>query len=398
MDDMARALNLDPIAIRRMNWVGTGDPLDIAPRLGERGGVTEIAPEDMPRVSSCGLEECVAQGLRAIGWQRRDDPAWRQPADRPNIRRGIGLALCMQGSGIPFVDMGACSIKINDDGSFNLLAGAADVGTGADTIFAQIAADVLGVGIEDMIVYTGDTDFTPFDVGAYASSTTYISGMAVKKAAEAARVRIVERAARMLETDAKEIELHDRRAWAPDGRSVSMADIALNSLHTEDQEQIIGTASHWSTESPAPFAAQLAEIEVDIETGQITVTKLVMAVDCGVPLNPVTASGQVEGGMLQSLGYAMCEETVLDDLGRPLNAQFGPYWIFRSDDTPDMEVYLVQTMEPSGPFGAKSIAEIVIDAVAPAVRNALVNATGVTVDQIPMTPERVWRALRAQAN
>jgi putative selenate reductase molybdopterin-binding subunit len=137
---------------------------------------------------------------------------------------------------------------------------------------------------------------------------------------------------------------------------------------------------------------------VDIETGQITVTKLVMAVDCGVPLNPVTASGQVEGGMLQSLGYAMCEETVLDDLGRPLNAQFGPYWIFRSDDTPDMEVYLVQTMEPSGPFGAKSIAEIVIDAVAPAVRNALVNATGVTVDQIPMTPERVWRALRAQAN
>jgi putative selenate reductase molybdopterin-binding subunit len=398
MDDMARALKLDPVAIRRVNWVGTGDPLDIAPRLGERGGVAEIAPEDLPRVSSCGLEECVAQGLRAIGWQRREDPAWTQPPDRPNIRRGIGLALCMQGSGIPFVDMGACSIKINDDGSFNLTAGAADLGTGADTIFAQIAADVLGVSTQDMIVYTGDTDFTPFDVGAYASSTTYISGNAVKKAAEAVRVRVVERAARMLKTGTEGIELHDRRAWAPDGRSVSMADIALNSLHTEDQEQIIGTASHWSTESPAPFAAQLAEIEVDIETGQVTVKKLVMAVDCGVPLNPVTASGQVEGGMLQSLGYAMCEETLLDDLGRPLNAQFGPYWIFRSDDTPDMEVFLVQTMEPSGPFGAKSIAEIVIDAVAPAVRNALLNATGVTVDQIPMTPERVWRALQSQAS
>ncbi len=159
----------------------------------------------------------------------------------------------------------------------------------------------------------------------------------------------------------------------------------------------MGTASHWSTESPAPFAAQLAEIEVDIETGQITVNKLVMAVDCGVAINPVTASGQVEGGMLQALGYALTEETLLDDLGRPLNARFGPYWIFRSDDTPSMEVFLVQTMETSGPFGAKSIGEIVIDAVAPAVRNAILDATGVTIDSIPMTPERVWRALHLQA-
>jgi putative selenate reductase molybdopterin-binding subunit len=397
MEDIARALHLDPIAFRAMNWVKTGDPLDIAPRLGERGGVVEIAPEDLPHVSSCGLQECVAQGLRAIGWYRRQDPSWRRPADRPHIRRGIGLALCMQGSGIPFVDMGACSIKINDDGSFNLLAGAADCGTGADTVFAQIAADVLGVQADDILVYSGDTDFTPFDKGAYASSTTYISGMAVKKAAEATRLRIVERAARLLKVDASEIELRDRRAWAADGQSISLADIALNALHTEDQEQIMGTASHWSTESPAPFAAQLAEIEVDIETGQITVQKLVMAVDCGVAINPVTASGQVEGGMVQSLGYAMCEEMVLDDLGRPLNARFGPYWIFRSDDTPTTEVFLVQTMEPSGPFGAKSIAEIVIDAVPPAIRNALLDATGVTLEQIPFTPERVWRALRTQS-
>ena len=157
-------------------------------------------------------------------------------------------------------------------------------------------------------------------MSAYASSTTYISGMAVKKAAEAARVRIVERAARLLRVDADEIVLRDRRAWALDGQSISMGDIALNALHTEDQEQIMGTASHWSTESPAPFAAQLAEIEVDVDTGQITVNKLVMAVDCGVAINPVTASGQVEGGMVQALGYALSEETLLDDLGRPLNA------------------------------------------------------------------------------
>jgi putative selenate reductase molybdopterin-binding subunit len=397
MDDIARALHLDPIEFRRMNWVKTGDALDILLRLGERGGIVEeIAPEDMPHVTTCGTDECVAQGLRAIGWHRREDPLWKQPPDRPHIRRGIGLALCMQGSGIPFVDMGASSIKINDDGSFNLLVGAADLGTGADTVFAQIAADVLGVATEDIVVYSGDTDFTPFDKGAYASSTTYISGMAVKKAAEAARKRIVERAARLLSVDAGEIELRDRRAWAADGQSISIGDIALNALHTEDQEQIMGTASHWSTESPAPFAAQLAEIEVDIETGQITVNKLVMAVDCGVPINPVTASGQVEGGMVQALGYALTEETLLDDLGRPVNARFGPYWIFRSDDTPTTEVFLVQTMETSGPFGAKSIAEIVIDGVAPAVRNAVLDATGVTIDSIPFTPERVWRALHAQ--
>jgi putative selenate reductase molybdopterin-binding subunit len=397
MDDIARALHLDPIEFRRMNWVKTGDALDILLRLGERGGIVEeIAPEDMPHVTTCGTDECVAQGLRAIGWHRREDPLWKQPPDRPHIRRGIGLALCMQGSGIPFVDMGACSIKINDDGSFNLLVGAADLGTGADTVFAQIAADVLGVATEDIVVYSGDTDFTPFDKGAYASSTTYISGMAVKKAAEAARKRIVERATRLLSVDAGEIELRDRRAWAADGQSISIGDIALNALHTEDQEQIMGTASHWSTESPAPFAAQLAEIEVDIETGQITVNKLVMAVDCGVPINPVTASGQVEGGMVQALGYALTEETLLDDLGRPVNARFGPYWIFRSDDTPTTEVFLVQTMETSGPFGAKSIAEIVIDGVAPAVRNAVLDATGVTIDSIPFTPERVWRALHAQ--
>jgi putative selenate reductase molybdopterin-binding subunit len=394
MDDMARALGVDPAELRRLNWVKSGDALDIVPRLGERGGVEEIAAEDLPRITSCGLEECTAQGMRAIGWDRRDDPSWRQPADRPSIRRGIGLALSIQGSGIPLMDMGAASIKINDDGSFNLLFGATDLGTGADTVLAQIAAEVLGIPVDDIIVYAADTDLTPFDVGAYASSTTYISGMAVKKAAEAARARIVDRAARLLALDDPAIvELHDRRAWAPDGRSVSLGDIALNALHTEDQEQIIGTASHMSGESPPPFAAQLAEVEVDIDTGEVEVKKLVTAVDCGVPINPITASGQVEGAMAQALGYALTEEVVIDESGRLVNDRFGPYWIFRADDMPPMETFLVQTMEQSGPFGAKSIAEIPIDGIAPAVRNAVLNATGVSINAIPLTPERVWRQL-----
>ena len=398
MQDIARALDLDPVEFRRRNWVGVGDRLDIAPRLGERGAVEEIAPEDLPLVRSCGTEECVAQALRAIDWHRREDPLWKRPPERPSIRRGIGFVLCMHGSGIPLVDMAACSIKMNDDGSFNLLTGATDLGTGADTVLAQIAAEVLGVAADDILVYAADTDLTPFDTGAYASSTTYISGMAVKKAAEAARARIVARAARMLELeDPDDVRLHDRRAWAPDGRSLLLGEIALNALHTEDQEQIIGTASHVSGDSPSPFAAQLAEVEVDVETGEVEVTKLVMAVDCGVAINPVTASGQVEGGMIQALGYALTEELVLDGAGRAENAQLGPYWIFRADDTPPTEVILVETLEPTGPFGAKAVGEIPIDGVAPAVRNAILDATGVAIDAIPLTPERVWRALQVAA-
>ncbi|MCP4958056.1 MAG: xanthine dehydrogenase family protein molybdopterin-binding subunit, partial [Actinomycetia bacterium] len=191
------------------------------------------------------------------------------------------------------------------------------------------------------------------------------------------------------------IELSDRRAWAPDGSSVSLEDIALDSLHWEDQEQIMGTASYVSPDCPPPFAAQFVEIEVDIDTGQITVVKLVMAVDCGVAINPVTASGQVEGGMIQALGYAHCEEFALDDDGRMINAALGPYKIYRADEMPETEVFLVQTMEDSGPFGAKAVAEIPKDGVAPAIRNAIVNATGVRINDLPFTPERVWKALNS---
>jgi putative selenate reductase molybdopterin-binding subunit len=397
MDDVARAIGEDPVAFRRRHWVRVGDALDIAPRLGERGAV-EIADEDLPRITSSGAEECAAQALRAIGWERRTDEAWRRPADRPSIRRGIGFAFCMHGTAIPFLDMGACSIKMNDDGSFNVLVGATDLGTGADTVLAQIAAEVLGVRVEDIVVYAADTDLTPFDVGAYASSTTYISGMAVKKAADAVRWRIKLRAARLLDVEEPcSIVLRERRAWAPDGRSLSLEDIALNALHTEDQEQIMGTASFVSDSSPPPFAAQVAEVEVDVDTGQVTVPRLVMAVDCGVAINPVTASGQVEGGMLQALGYALCEEMAFDEHGCMVNDRIGPYKIFRADEVPAMEVFLVQTMEDSGPFGAKAVAEIPMDGVAPAVRNAVLDATGVAVNALPMTPERVWRALQEHA-
>jgi putative selenate reductase molybdopterin-binding subunit len=398
MEDIADALGREVIDFKRQNWVKVGDRQDIVMFLGERGTIDpgDVDPATFPPVMTSGIEECVAQGMRAIGWHRRDDPDWVAPPDQPHIRRGIGFAFCMHGTAIPFLDMGGCGIKMNDDGSFNVMSGAADLGTGADTVLGQIAAEVLGVPLEDIKMYTGDTDMTPFDVGAYASSTTYISGAAVKKAADQVRWRIKLRAARLLGVDEPcSIELRDRRAWAPDGRSVSLEDIALNSLHTEDHEQIMGTGSHVSPDCPPPFAAQFVEIEVDIETGQVTVVKMVMAVDCGVAINPITASGQVEGGMFQALGYAVCEEFAYDDTGRMVNAELGPYWIFRADDAPETEVFLVQTMEDSGPFGAKAVAEIPTDGVAPATRSAILNATGIRIDQIPFTPERVRRAIEA---
>ncbi|MEW5985202.1 MAG: molybdopterin cofactor-binding domain-containing protein [Chloroflexota bacterium] len=395
VDEIAHALKMDPIEFRRKNWVQAGDTLAIAPYLGEGEKKTVVVE---PIIQSCGLHECFEQGMKAIGWERKADPHWRTVPGKPYLRRGLGAAMCMHGTAIPSLDMGGASIKINDDGSFNVLVGATDLGTGADTVLAQIAAEVLGVALKDIIIYSSDTDMTPFDTGAYASSTTYISGTAVQKAAEQVADQIKERAALLLGLDDwRDIRLAGRQAIASDGRAVSIEKIALHSLHQDRQRQIMATASYVSMESPPPFAGQFAEVEVDTETGQVTVTKLVMAVDAGVPINPVTASGQVEGGMTQALGYGHCEEMVYDEDGRLLNDRFGPYHLYRADEMPWLKVILVQTHEPSGPFGAKAIAEIPKDGVAPAVANAIFDATGVRIRRIPFTPQRVYQALRQGA-
>jgi putative selenate reductase molybdopterin-binding subunit len=393
MEEIAVAIGMDVVEFKRKNWVQSGDLMDIAPHLGE--GEAEIG--SVPVIGSCGLNECIAQGMQAINWNRRYQPGWNMVPGKPYLRRGLGMAVLMHGTAIPGLDMGGASIKINDDGSFNVLVGATDLGTGSDTVLAQIAAEVLGVGVEDIIIYSSDTDMTPFDTGAYASSTTYISGMAVKKAAEQVQEQIKERAGLMLSLDDwSGVTLSDRCAYAPDGRSVTLEEVALHSLHQTAQRQIMATASYVSPDSPPPFGGQFAEIEVDIETGQVTVKKLVMAVDCGMAINPITASGQVEGGMTQALGYAHCEEMAYDDKGRMVNPAFGPYKIYRADEMPEMEVILVQTVEPTGPFGAKAIAEIPKDGVAPAIASAIYNATGVRLRRIPFTPERVWTALQEQ--
>jgi putative selenate reductase molybdopterin-binding subunit len=255
--------------------------------------------------------------------------------------------------------------------------------------------------VDDIIVYSSDTDMTPFDKGAYASSTTYISGGAVVGAARKVAEKIRARAARMLGEESGEklspedIVLRDRCAWAPDGRSVSLTEVALDALHHQDQEQIMGVASFVSPVAPPPFAAQFAEVTVDVETGQVRVEKLVMAVDAGVIINPLTASGQVEGGMTQALGYAVCEEMRYDQTGRPREIDFRDYHIFSAHEMPELQTIFVETFEPSHPFGVKALAEIPTDGVAPAVGNAVMDACGASVTTAPMTPERVWRVLKS---
>ena len=396
MELIARSLGLDPLEFRLKNAVRAGElhPFSTAWSEGR-----QPRPEV---IQTCGLEECVRQGRAAISWDAKyADPAWRLIPGKPHLRRGIGAALVMQGTAIPYLDMGAASLKLNDDGSFNLLVGATDLGTGSDTVLGQMAAEVLGVPLEDVLVYSSDTDFTPFDKGAYASSTTYISGAAVVKAAQQVAERIRLRAARLLSQESPAVELvpddirlHDRRAIAPDGRSIMLSEVALDALHRSDQEQIMAVASYMSPVSPPPFAAQFAEITVDIQTGALSVQKLVTAVDSGVIVNPMTASGQVEGGMTQALGYAVCEEMVYDETGQPRERDLRDYHIFTAEEMPELETIFVETYEPSHPFGVKAIAEIPMDGVAPAIGNALFDACGCQVHSNPITPEKIWRRLK----
>jgi len=401
MEKIARLLKLDPLEFRLKNALRAGElhPFSTAWSEGR-----EPRPE---MIETCALEECVRQGKAVIGWdQKFNNPDWHQVEGKTHLKRGIGAALVMQGTAIPYLDMGGASLKMNDDGSFMLLIGATDLGTGSDTVLGQMAAEVLGIPLEDLTVYSSDTDFTPFDKGAYASSTTYISGAAVAKAAEQVAERIRIRAARMLnkradseiklELKAEDIRLADRRAYAPDGRFVTLFDVGHNALHHEDQEQIMGTASYMSPVSPPPFAAQFAEVTVDSETGQVVVDRLVMVLDSGVIVNPLTASGQVEGGMTQALGYAVCEEMRYDEQGRAREIDLSDYHIFRANEMPILETIFVETFEPSHPFGVKAVAEIPMDGVAPAVGNAVADACGAQVDDNPVTPERVWRALKKE--
>ncbi len=389
MNEMARRIGMDPLEFRKKNHIDTGDTSPIFEALGEGG-------EGVPQtVESCGLDQCIDKGALEIGWKEK----WGRNQGDNKIKRGIGEACLMQGSSIPKIDMGAASIKMNDDGSFNLLIGATDIGTGSDTILAQIAAEEMGCSTGDMIVYSSDTDMTPFDVGAYASSTTYLTGTAVRKAAVEVKKQIKKVGAKMMGVSPDHVMTKDRSVISVEsGESVSFKEVALHSLYMSDQHQIMGIASHITEKSPPPFAAHFVEVEVDTETGEIKCLKYVSGTDCGQAINPKLAEGQTEGALLNGLSYALTEEYIFNDQGQMLNPNFKNYRIYRTTDLPEIVSFLVTTHEPTGPYGAKSVSEIGINGALPAISNAIYDAVGVRLTKPPFTAEKILLALRKIKN
>jgi putative selenate reductase molybdopterin-binding subunit len=387
MEEIADKLGKDVVEFKRNNWLKIGEPMHLARKLGEgREGCDQ-------KMATSALDQCVDIGIKATDYYLKREKYKQQTNNK--VKHGIGLSIAIHGSGIAGLDMASATIKMNDDGSFNLQVGATDIGTGSDTILAQIAAEELGARVEDFIVYSSDTDFTPFDKGAYASSTTYISGGAVRKAAHAIRKQVLKQAALMLKIDnPDELKIFDRKIITPNERMLTFEDIALSSLHQLNQHQIMATESHVSYVSPPPTAAQFVEVTVNTETGEIQADRLLMVVDCGRVINPFTAAGQVEGGMAQALGFATSEETYFNEKGQITNTSFSTYKIPNAIDLPPMDVIFIQTDEPSGPYGAKSVSEIAIDGVAPALVNAVHNATGIWFHDLPLTPDKVLKGLK----
>ena len=383
MDDAARALEICPLELRRKLHIREGEGSPVFRALGEgKEGVEQ-------KIGSCGLDQCIDQGAAAIGWHDKKGKS----GGTGRYRRGLGMCTLMQGSSIPEIDMASASLKMNEDGSFNLLMGATDLGTGSDTVLSQIAAEALGTSLEHILPFSSDTDLTPFDVGAYASSTTYLSGEAVRRTALKVRQQILQVAAVMLGVSEDQVTLGEGLALGG-GKQVTYGEISNFSLYTQDQFQIGAMESAISHLSPPPFAAHFAEVEVDTRTGFVKVLKYVAAVDCGTAINPKLAEGQVEGAVANGLGYALTEEMNFGADGRCLDQSFRQYKILGPTDMPEMITILVPTYEPSGPYGAKSVSEICINGPLPALSNAIFDAVGVRLLRSPFTPERVWQAMQ----
>jgi putative selenate reductase molybdopterin-binding subunit len=382
MDEVAREIGMDPIEFRKQNHVREGDLDRIAAILAEE-------ESHYRRIRSCGLEECIDRGREAIEYDDVEQP------EEDHLQRGIGLALVGQGSGVAGAELGAAHIKMNEDGSFILQVGGVDTGTGTDTMVSQIASEVLGCAPEDIVVHSSDTDIAPFDYGAYASSTTYITGQSVKKAAEDAKESLLGWGAKLLDADPENLTVGDGEVRdEASGESISLEEIGYESMYGEDSRaQVMGEANHSTDESPPPFGAQYVDVTVNEETGEFEINQLAFAADLGVAINPPLAEGQIEGGVSMSLELATGAGYEFTEDGQPKTISYKQYGMPRSTDHPPMESILVETHEPTGPFGAKSIAELPTNGVPPALSNAIRDAVGVRISTLPITAERVKAAL-----
>ncbi|MBQ5390207.1 MAG: molybdopterin-dependent oxidoreductase, partial [Clostridia bacterium] len=370
VNELSDILGVDPTVLRDQNMVKEGD---VMPAY-----YGEVA-------TSCALDRCMARCRELFGWEEKY-PVREMGNGKV---RAAGVAMAMQGSGISGVDVGSATLKLSEDGTYNLLIGAADMGTGCDTILAQMVAELMDCDLDDVAVFGADTDASPYDSGSYASSTTYVTGKAVEKACTTLKKRMMTIASELLSCAEEELvfEKGQIRCVTSD-RAATLGDIAykaqVSNVHAAE-----ATESHSSPVSPPPFMVGMAEIELDRLTGEVKVLNYTAVVDCGTPINPALARIQTEGGIVQAIGHTLMENVTLNEDGRPMESTFMQYKIPTRLDIGQLQVAFEQSYEPSGPFGAKSIGEIVINTPAPAIAHAIRRATGVWHRELPITPEKI---------
>jgi CO/xanthine dehydrogenase Mo-binding subunit len=331
--------------------------------------------------------------MELIGWKDK----FPRVEVSPTKVRGVGMAIAMQGSGIPLIDMASATVKLNDGGFYNLLVGATDIGQKSDTILGQIVAEELETTLDKVIVTSSDTDLTPFDTGAYASSTTYVSGNAAWKAAKAMKAQLIEEASDALQIGSDDVKFDGTRFWdAQSDKEISLIDLSNHLYYNKNQKQLMVTESFVGHKSPPPFMAGFAEVEVDKQTGETSVLNYVSVVDCGTTINPVTAKGQVEGGIVQGIGMALYEEVLVSKTGKLITNDFMAYKIPTRLEIKNLITEFADSYEETGPFGAKSVAEIGIDTPPAAVTNAIFNAVGVRITDLPATAEKIWKQMQLE--
>ena len=379
VNELAVELGMDPVELREMNIVKEGDVMPAY--YGEQ-------------TNACALDRCLAATADRMKWNEKYP---RKDMGNGKVR-GVGVALAMQGSSISNCDVGGATIKLCDDGTYMLQLGAADMGTGCDTVMAQMAADVLECEYDDIAVLSGDTDVSPYDSGSYASSTTYLTGIAVEKACRKLRDSIHKIGAELLGCSVEDTDFNGKevcRLEEVEGEmnSVSLFEIGVKTQVNNNQEtQFTATVS--SPVSPPPYMAGMAEVEIDTETGEIRMINYEATVDCGTPVNPNLARVQTEGGIAQGIGMALFEDISYGKHGEIRERNFMQYKIPTRQDVGRINVEFEASYEPTSPFGAKSIGEVVINTPSPAITHAVYNATGVWHRELPITPEKILKSLK----
>ncbi len=384
IDILCVKMGVDPIKFRQENMMKENETSPIFAIMGEGTAGTAM------NMDTCKLEECVERGLKLIDWQSK-----YPRIETEDKIKSVGMAIAMQGSGIPYIDMGAATIKLNDDGFYNLMVGATEIGQGSDTVLTQIAAEELMTSVDKVVIYSSDTDLTPFDVGAYASSTTYVSGNAVLRAAKELKSRMVEEAARILETKIENIDFDGKRFLnINDKKEISLIDFSNQITYSHEQKQLQVTSSYVGHKSPPPFMAGFVEIDIDKETYEVEIINYVSVVDCGTTINPMLAKGQVDGAIVQGLGMAFYEDVQYSKTGKLISSDMLNYKIPTRLDIKNLTTVFVDSYEESGPFGAKSVGEIGIDTPPAALANAVYNALGIRITKLPITPEKIYQEMR----